>query len=167
MGYIIPVLTGRFLTELFPRHVVSLTRWFPDRPSLICIINAVVACRVALYIMCTDYRATAVDTRARNWGDMPLQCRLRLPLSVHCYTDLVGCWRGYLPGVRCRLVYGPADAIATHCLLLQYNPDWFTFLVPAYPGSPGQRAVKRVCVCVCIYRLAFYTQQKVSLKSEQ
>ena len=25
----------------------------------------------------------------------------------------------------------------------------FTFLVPANPGSPGQRAVKRVCVCVC------------------
>jgi len=24
----------------------------------------------------------------------------------------------------------------------------FTFLVPAYPGSPGQTAVKRVCVCV-------------------
>jgi len=24
----------------------------------------------------------------------------------------------------------------------------FTFLVPAYPGSPGQRTVKRVCVCV-------------------
>jgi len=23
----------------------------------------------------------------------------------------------------------------------------FTFLVPAHPGSPGQRAVKRVCVC--------------------
>jgi len=26
----------------------------------------------------------------------------------------------------------------------------FTFLVPAHPGSPGQRAVKRVCVCVCM-----------------
>jgi len=24
----------------------------------------------------------------------------------------------------------------------------FTFLVPAHPGNPGQRAVKRVCVCV-------------------
>jgi len=24
----------------------------------------------------------------------------------------------------------------------------FTFLLPAYPGSPGQRAVKQVCVCV-------------------
>jgi len=23
----------------------------------------------------------------------------------------------------------------------------FTFLAPARPGSPGQRAVKRVCVC--------------------
>ena len=36
----------------------------------------------------------------------------------------------------------------------------FTFLVPAHPGSPGQRAVKRVCVymgtlhhlqCICDY----------------
>ena len=25
----------------------------------------------------------------------------------------------------------------------------FTFLVLAHPGNPGQRAVKRVCVCVC------------------
>ena len=24
----------------------------------------------------------------------------------------------------------------------------FTYLVPAHPSSPGQRAVKRVCVCV-------------------
>jgi len=26
----------------------------------------------------------------------------------------------------------------------------FTFLVPAYLGCPGKRAVKRVCVCVCV-----------------
>ena len=31
----------------------------------------------------------------------------------------------------------------------------FTFLVPAHPGSPGQRAIKRVvcvfvCVCLCV-----------------
>ena len=25
----------------------------------------------------------------------------------------------------------------------------FTFLVPAHPSSPGKRAVKRGCVCVC------------------
>jgi len=29
----------------------------------------------------------------------------------------------------------------------------FTFLVPAHPGSPGQRAVKRVCVRV-LYSVA-------------
>ena len=23
-------------------------------------------------------------------------------------------------------------------------------LVPAHPGSPGQKAVKRLCVCVCV-----------------
>jgi len=28
----------------------------------------------------------------------------------------------------------------------------FNFLVPAYLGSPGKSAVKRVCVCVCVKR---------------
>ena len=32
----------------------------------------------------------------------------------------------------------------------------FTFLVPAYPGSPEQQAFKRVCVCV------FYTAASLS-----
>jgi len=32
---------------------------------------------------------------------------------------VMGCWHGYLSGARCRLAYGPADATATHCLLLQ------------------------------------------------
>ena len=32
---------------------------------------------------------------------------------------VVGYWRGYLSGARCRLAYGPADATATRCLLLQ------------------------------------------------
>ena len=32
---------------------------------------------------------------------------------------VVGCWHGYLSGVRCRVAYGPANATATHCLLLQ------------------------------------------------
>ena len=32
---------------------------------------------------------------------------------------VVGCWHGYLSGVRCRLAYDPSDANATHSLLLQ------------------------------------------------
>ena len=56
------------------------------------------------------------------------------------------CWHGYRSGARCRLAYGPADATASHCLLLGC-----TFLVPAHPGSPGKRAIK--CVCVCFVRM--------------
>ena len=33
----------------------------------------------------------------------------------------------------------------------------FTFLVQAHLGSPGQRAVKRVCVCVCVCCHSVYT----------
>ena len=37
----------------------------------------------------------------------------------------------------------------------------FTFLVPAHPGSPGKRAVKRMCVCVCVF-LPLFLQQNPS-----
>ena len=60
---------------------------------------------------------------------------------------MVGCWRGYLSGARCRLAYGPADATATVSCFSKIQIG-LTFLVPAHPGSPGKRAVKRVCVCV-------------------
>ena len=30
--------------------------------------------------------------------------------------------------------YGPADATATHCLLLQLNPDWFYLSGTSSPG---------------------------------
>ena len=62
---------------------------------------------------------------------------------------VVGCWRGYLSGARCRLAYGPADATATHCLLLSKIQIGFIFLVLAHLGSPGKRAIKWVCVFVC------------------
>jgi len=60
---------------------------------------------------------------------------------------VVGCWHGYLSGARCILALGPADATASKIQI------GFTFLVLAHPGSPRQRAVKRVCVCVFRYVL--------------
>jgi len=33
----------------------------------------------------------------------------------------------------------------------------FTFLVPAHLGSPGQRAIKRVCVCVLLSDSAVFS----------
>ena len=41
----------------------------------------------------------------------------------------------------------------------------FTFLVPAHLGSPGQRAVKRVCVCV-LYLSKFYLIDLISKMRE-
>jgi len=79
------------------------------------------------------------------------------PCSVwHCWLEehpacknwLMRCWCSYLSGARGRsFAYGPADASASthpHNLLPHLNPDWFIFLVPAYPGCPGKKAVKRV-----------------------
>jgi len=37
-----------------------------------------------------------------------------------------------------------------------------TFLVSAHPGSPGKRAVKRVCVCVLLY----YTSEICYLRQD-
>jgi len=31
-----------------------------------------------------------------------------------------------------------------HHLLPYLNPDWFTFLILAYPGRPGREAIKQV-----------------------
>ena len=63
---------------------------------------------------------------------------------------VVRCWHGYLSGARCRLAYATeTDATATYCLsCFSKIQIGFTFLVPAHPGSPRKRAIKRVCVTV-------------------
>ena len=63
------------------------------------------------------------------------------------------CWRGYLSGSSCRLAYGPADTTAAHFSCSSKIQIGFTFPVPAHLGSPRQRAVKRVCVCLYYYNI--------------
>ena len=63
---------------------------------------------------------------------------------------LVGCWRGYLEwGANLHMAQLMPLPLTVSCFSkIQIG---FTFLVPAYPGSPGQRAVNGcVCVCVCV-----------------
>ena len=62
---------------------------------------------------------------------------------------VVGCWRGYLSGVRCRLAYGQLMPLPLTVSCYSKIQIGFTFLVLAHPGSPGKRAVKWVCACVC------------------
>jgi len=55
-----------------------------------------------------------------------------------------------------------ADLHMAQLMLLPFTVSFFnkiqigfTFLVPADPGSPGKRAVKRVCVCIIIIIITF------------
>ena len=65
---------------------------------------------------------------------------------------VVGCWHCYLSGARCRFAYGPADATATHSLLLQQKIQiGFNFLILGHPDSPWLRAVKQMFVVLFLF----------------
>ena len=66
---------------------------------------------------------------------------------------MVGCWHGYLSGARYTVQLMPLPLTVSCFSKIQIG---FTFLVLAYPGSPGQRAVKWVCACVCVVLLYQY-----------
>jgi len=59
---------------------------------------------------------------------------------------VVRCWHGYLSGARCRLAYAQLMPLPLAVSCFSKIQIGFTFLAPAHPGSPGKRAVKRVCV---------------------
>ena len=73
--------------------------------------SRVCACFLNRFSLCVNFSAVSALTLLVGWqegkGIRPVENRV------------VGYWRGYLSGARCRLAYGPADATATHCLLLQ------------------------------------------------
>jgi len=64
-------------------------------------------------------------------------------------------------GARCRLAYGPADATASHCLLLFASvksrlvlPFWYRLTRVVLDKGPLNGCV---CVCVCVCELLHYT----------
>ena len=78
--------------------------------------------------MMADYRILTINVVVIDvkWCDVDVIAFSALTLLIWrqeghpaCKNRVVGYWCGYLSGARCRLAYGPADATATHCLLLQ------------------------------------------------
>ena len=65
---------------------------------------------------------------------------------------VVGCWHGYLSAARCRHAYGQLMPLSLTVSCVSKIQIGFTFLVPAHLGSPGQRAVKQVCVWIRQFR---------------
>jgi len=79
-----------------------LTRVIPEKGPL----NGCVCVCVSLFV---SFYAFSALTLLVGWQEGHPACK----------NWVVGCWHGYLSRARCRLAYVPADATATHCLLLQ------------------------------------------------
>ena len=97
-------------------------------------------------------------------------CQLQCPddcnaVAFSALTLLVGWQEGH---PACKKLGGGLLASVWSELQTSICPSWchyhslalasvksrlVTFLVPAYPGSPGKRAVKWVCVCMCVWWL--------------
>jgi len=93
---------------------------------------------VTKYVSCQLYHTTLATAVAdTTLSDNCAFSALRLLVGRqegHPACKKTEWWSGYLSGVRCIFAYGPAHATATHCILLQYNPDWFYL---SGTGSPG------------------------------
>ena len=96
-----------------PQHCQTVNRRSPLVPKSseanleVGLVNLFLAC-----FFNEAYAEQVPSVRCRCWlggrkGIWPVKNRV------------VGYWHSYLSGARCRLAYGPADATATHCLLLQ------------------------------------------------
>ena len=62
------------------------------------------------------------------------------------------------PGARCRLAHAQLMPLPLTISCSSKIQIGFTFLVPAHLGSLGQRAVKRVCVCVSFLKVALHAK---------
>ena len=65
-------------------------------------------------------------------------------------TSSVFHMHGYLSGARCRLQTCSSWCHCHSLSLVSVISRLVYLVVPTHPGSPGKRAVKRVCVCVLV-----------------
>ena len=113
--------------------------WFARSPTLLSVGQFRVTAMVLWTRLWNLLQSDSLPTKQCRWTENN-KCNFSLPHNKYvgptafsaltllvgqqeghpaCKNWVVGCWRGYLTGARCRLAYGPADATATHCLLLQ------------------------------------------------
>jgi len=95
---------------------------------------------VAEFLVCIPHDYQQLDPQC---GQLNWRCWLGGRKCIWPVKNwVVGCWHGYLSGARCRLAYGPADATATHYLLVLPFWYWLNRVVPEKGPLNG---------CVCVY----------------
>jgi len=119
--------------------------FFPENVQLKCDICAVWAC-------CLPWQCGRSLVRDENGLKMQVHFCLQLRRKgIRPVKNwVVRCWHGYLSRARCRLAYAQLMPLPLTVSCFSKIQIGFAFLVLAHPGSPGQRAVKRVCVCVLL-----------------
>jgi len=109
--------------------------------------------------MMADYRILTINVVVIDvkWCDVDVIAFSALTLLVWrqeghpaCKNRVVGYWCGYLSGASADLHMAQRILLPLTVSCFSKIQIGFTFLVPAHPGSRGQRAVKRVCVCVSV-----------------
>jgi len=104
---------GRLLEVVYHR-----TSWFPSARSM-CANCGGFTCALVMKVLWRSHPAHTQDFMRNIVPSVLWRCWLGGRKGIRPVKKwAVGCWCGYLSGVRCRLAYGPADATATHCLLL-------------------------------------------------
>ena len=112
--------------------------------------------------------STTTDIHGSSFCMKPVR-QGTLTFMTDCWTVLWCCWLGSRKGTRpvkktewwgTGMVISLERDADLHMAQLMPLPltvscfskiqIGFAFLVPAHPGSPGKRAVKRVCVCACV-----------------
>jgi len=101
---------------------------------------------------------TCISVTDRRWHCWLLihMCNILIfPVLGLFYVNLLICW----PHVDCicfhtDMVQGNQTWFWFLCIFCYYISGWMFLPVPAYLGSPGQKAVKRVCVV--LWCLLFY-----------
>ena len=89
-----------------------------------------------------------INTAFTSTGSVPDQNHLYLPLSV--WLSRGKRWKRTVRHVR-MLLWIVVDEVDEECLMIRLGVSgWMFLLVPAHPDSPGQRAVKCLCVFVCL-----------------
>ena len=85
------------------------------------------------------------------WEYFPSFVRMSFSLSCRLGTQKPSSGRISQLFISSNMITCLAYSVMIICiiLLLRHGCQGWFLLVPAHPGSSGQRVVKRVCVCVC------------------
>jgi len=108
--------------SVFLEATVEIVYHCPVCYSVLCADYLIDFIEIFMWVLMPQYSCFSVSLYSVDFSFLPSvlwRCWLGGRKGIWPVKNwVVGCWRGCLSGARCRLAYGPADATATHCLLL-------------------------------------------------